>query len=160
MNTIAGPNDLVPLDPFTATGLRRSFVSGDPEGERLRVHYFRTSDGRLVADVWFGPGTEGPPGHAHGGSIAAVLDEAMGIAAWMAGHKAVAAQLVTNFKQMIPLGTTARVETTIGGIAGRKVTIAARVRDAAGLTLAEAEGLFVTLAPEAVATMERMIRSA
>lgn len=155
--TTSGSGDLAPFDPFTAAGLRRSFVSGDQEGERLRVHYFRKSDGGLVAEVWFGPGTEGPPGHAHGGSIAAVLDEAMGIAAWLAGHKAVAAQLITNFKQMIPLGTTARVETVISGIAGRKVTVSARLRDAAGQTLAEAEGLFVTLAPEVVATLKRML---
>lgn len=155
--TTAGSDDLVPLDPISAAGLRRSFVSGDPDGQRLRVHYFRGSDGRLAADVWFGPGTEGPPGHAHGGSIAAVLDEAMGIAVWLAGHKAVAAQLLTNFKKMIPLDTTAHVEAAIGAIAGRKVTVRALLRDAAGETLAESDGLFVMLAPDAVATLERMM---
>ena len=48
------------------------------------IHYFRTGPDRsLRAKVLFGPGTQGPPGHAHGGSMAAVLDEAMGGAAWM-----------------------------------------------------------------------------
>ena len=44
-----------------------------------------------------GPPIEGPPGHAHGGSMAAVLDEAMGAAAWMEGHLVVAVRLATSF---------------------------------------------------------------
>lgn len=147
----------MPFDPLRAAGLRRSFVSGDHDSERLRVQYFRRKDGRLVVEVWFGPGAEGPPGHAHGGSIAAVLDEAMGIAVWLAGHKAVAAQLITNFKRMIPLNTTARVETTIAGAEGRKVTVHARLLDRNGEMLADADGLFVVLTPEATAMLLRAL---
>ncbi|HXT52702.1 MAG TPA: PaaI family thioesterase, partial [Thermoanaerobaculia bacterium] len=85
------------LDPFRIEGGRGSFVSGDPVGDTLRVAYFRREgDGRLMGRAWFGPGTAGPPGHAHGGAMAAVLDEAMGAAAWMAGHIAVAAHLATD----------------------------------------------------------------
>jgi hypothetical protein len=36
------------------------------------------------------------PGYAHGGSVAAALDEAMGGAAWWAGHQSVAARLAVD----------------------------------------------------------------
>ena len=76
-----------PIDPLGSVGTGRSFVSGEPDGDRLRVCYYRRDrDGALVGKIWFGPGAEGPPGHAHGGSMAAVLDEAMGAGAWLAGH--------------------------------------------------------------------------
>jgi len=53
---------------------QRSFVSGDPDGNRLRAKYFiREKDSHIIGHVWFGPGSEGPPGFAHGGSISAVL---------------------------------------------------------------------------------------
>lgn len=93
--------------PTFRSGIDPSFVSGDPFGNRIRVRYFkRERDGALVGKVWFGPGAEGPPGHAHGGSMAAVLDEALGAAAWMSGHPVVAAKLVTVFRRMLPLGTS------------------------------------------------------
>ena len=51
-------------------------------------------DGEYVlADFTFDKRHQGPPGHADGGSLAAVLDEAMGAAVWLAGHSVVAAHL-------------------------------------------------------------------
>jgi len=135
-----------PLDPFRIEGGRGSFVTGDPEGETLRVDYFRReSDGRLMGRAWFGPGTAGPPGHAHGGAMAAVLDEAMGAAAWMAGHIAVAAHLATDFRAMLPLGTDALFEGWVERREGRKVWTAGILRGEDGTTFAEAKALFVRL---------------
>lgn len=82
-----------------------SFVSGDTSGRRLRVRYFQDdADRTLRAKALFGPGTQGPPGHAHGGSMAALLDEALGGVAWMHGHHALAAELNTRFRAMLPIG--------------------------------------------------------
>lgn len=62
--------------------LNRQFLQGHPD---LRLAYYRNleKDERghhvLLGRAFFGSaGCEGPPGHAHGGSMAAVLDEAMG----------------------------------------------------------------------------------
>ncbi len=135
-----------PLDPFRIEGGRGSFVSGDPEGDTLRVAYFRReSDGRLVGRAWFGPGTAGPPGHAHGGSMAAVLDEAMGAAAWMAGHIAVAVHLETEFRAMLPLGTDATLEAWVERREGRKVWTAGNLRGDDGTLYADARALFLRL---------------
>lgn len=136
----------IPIEPPRLEGGRGSFVSGDPEGDRLRVRYFRReNDARLVGRAWFGPGSQGPPGFAHGGSMAAVLDEAMGAAAWVQGHLVVAARLDTSFQRMLPLGTDALLEAWVDRIEGRKVWTLGRLLDADGEPFAEAEALFVKL---------------
>ncbi len=136
----------IPAKPFRLEGGRASFVSGEPEGDRLRVRYFRReSDGRLVGRAWFGPGAQGPPGHAHGGSIAAVLDEAMGAAAWQEGHLVVAVQLNTSFRKMMPLDTDALLEAWVEGVDGKKVRTHGRLLDAGGEPFAEADGIFVEI---------------
>ena len=138
-----------PVEPPRLEGGRGSFVSGDPAGDRLRVRYFRRiSDGRLVGRAWFGPGALGPPGHAHGGSIAAVLDEAMGAAAWMAGRHVVAVKLETNFQRLLPLGTDTWIEAWIDRVEGRKVWTLGEILDAEGEPFARGQALFVTLDPE------------
>ena len=125
--------------------MRDSFVSGDTSGRRLSIRYFRdNADRSLRAKVLFGPGTQGPPGHAHGGSMAAVLDEAMGGAAWMQGHPVVAAELTTRFKTMLPLGTRCVVEACVSSVEGRKVRVTGRIMsDDDGTTYAEGDALFV-----------------
>lgn len=149
------PDTWIPVVPFPGAGTRRTFVSGDPDDARLRVEYFRRGDvGALVARVWFGPGSEGPPGYAHGGAVAAALDEAMGAAAWLAGHVAVAARIVINFRELVPLGLTGVIETGVDTVDGRKVTVRARLLDADRL-LAEGEGLFVVLTADQIAQIAR-----
>ena len=130
--------------------LEDSFVSGDSSRRRLSIHYFRTGPDRsLRAKVLFGPGTQGPPGHAHGGSMAAVLDEAMGGAAWMQGHPVVAAELTTRFKVMLPLGTRCIVEARVGHVDGRKVRVVGKLRQSDGdIIYAEGEALFIALDPK------------
>jgi acyl-coenzyme A thioesterase PaaI-like protein len=143
---IDGEPGWISADPLAALGSIRTFVSGDPTGDRIRVKYFeRERDGALVGKVWFGPGAEGPPGHAHGGSIAAVLDEAMGAAAWMIGHSVVIARLAVIFRRALPLGTDATVEARITRKRGRKIWICGHLLAADGIAFAESRGLFITL---------------
>jgi acyl-coenzyme A thioesterase PaaI-like protein len=129
--------------------LERSFVSGKDNAHRLRVRYFsRDADSALVAQIHFGAGAEGPPRHAHGGSIAAALDEAMGLAAWLSGHKAVARRISVEFKRLVPLGTEATLEAWVEHVDGRKVTNRGRLRGPKGELYAESEGLFIVLDDE------------
>ncbi len=130
-------------------GAGRSFVSGEPHSDRLRVRYYkRASDGALVGKAWFGPGAEGPPMHAHGGATAAVLDEVMGTACWVAGHPVLAARITSTFRRPLPLGTTALLEAFVERVERRKVFTRARVFGADGLVYAEGEGLYIELSAE------------
>jgi acyl-coenzyme A thioesterase PaaI-like protein len=146
--------DWTPVTPYPGAGTRRTFVC-DRDDDRLRLSYFRRErDGTLVARVWFGPGSEGPPGFAHGGGVAAALDDVMGAGVWLAGYPAVAARIVVDFREMVPLGLEAIIETRIEATEGRKVTIRAWLTDG-NRVYAESQGLFVTLGAEQLAGMAR-----
>lgn len=137
---------LIPVNLLKVMGDRRSFVSGEPESDRLRVSYFKRIDNNtLAAKVWFGPGAEGLPGLAHGGSVAAALDEAMNFAAWAAGYAVLGVRTVTNFKQMLPLNTTATVETTVTAVDATKIGVQCRLLADNGTVFAEAEGMFLSI---------------
>ena len=105
-------------------------------------------------------GAEGPPGHAHGGSVAAVLDEAMGAAAWSGGYPSIAARIEVDFRLPVPLGIDAVVEMEVERVEGRKVTTRARLLDADGRVLAESSGLFVRLSEDQIRDGLRRARAA
>jgi hypothetical protein len=71
----------------------------------------------------------------------------MGGATWMGGHPAVALELVSRFRNMIPLGTVATLTAEIAEVQGRKVRTRGQLEGADGTLYAEAEGLFLTLDP-------------
>ena len=141
-----------PLEPAP----ERSYVSGDPAGDRLRVRYCQDAEDRVCARVWFGPGTEGPPGHVHGGAIAALLDEAMGVAAWVAGYPVVAGRLAVDFRRMMPLGSIVSATTEVQAIEGRKVRVKSRLATDDEVVIAEAEAVFVQLRLEALHDLNQL----
>lgn len=135
-------------EPFNARALvgeTLRFVSGDQTGNRFRVNYFRDEKENLVARVWFGPVTEGPPDHAHGGSIAAVLDEVLGLAAWAAGHKVVVGNLNISFRALLPIKTVVQVNTRIVSVQGRKIMVHGELCSMDGTVYATGECLCITL---------------
>jgi len=138
------------FDAPALVGETLRFVSGDRTGNRFRMNYFRDQEKNLVARVWFGPVTEGPPAHAHGGSIAAVLDEVLGLAAWAAGHSIVVGNLNVNFRQLLPIQTVVQVNTEIVSVQGRKVLVHGEIRSLDGTTYATGECLCITLKPEQI----------
>jgi len=102
----------------------------------------------LYAKAFFGRETQGPPGHVHGGAMAAVLDEAMGCACWMNGYRTVAAKISVSFLEMLKLETETTVESRIESVEGRKVYLRATLMDGQR-RVAESDGLFIVLREEA-----------
>jgi acyl-coenzyme A thioesterase PaaI-like protein len=132
------------IAPFS-TKSGKSFIGGDQDCYRLRLQmYLRDADHHLVSKVWFGPEAQGPPGHAHGGSMAAVLDHTMGIAAWVTGTPVVAAQITINFVRGLPLGSTCTVETWVDKVDGKKVYTRGMIYlEASEKPYSTGEGLFI-----------------
>ena len=141
-----------PFDAPALVGETLRFVSGDRTGNRFRMSYFRDQEQNLVARVWFGPVTEGPPDHAHGGSIAAVLDEVLGLAAWADGHKVVVGNLNVNFRQLLPIQTVVQVNTKIVSVQGRKIMVHGEVCSLDGTIYATGECLCITLTEAQIAS--------
>ena len=149
LNMLAGEDGWEPVTGFNEEHAAESFVSGHPDGRRLRVRYFRRiADGALMARVFFGPETQGPPGHVHGGAQAALLDEAMGFAGWLAGYRVVAAHIEVDFREMIALESVATVEAKVTKVNDRKVEVRARLELGDGTLAAEASGLFIQLSAD------------
>lgn len=119
------------------------------DGDRVRLAYFRKpGEPVLYAKAWFGKNTMGPPGHVHGGAMAATLDEAMGAVCWMNDRQVVAATITISFVEMLPIESETVVEATIERVDGRKVYLRSTLKDLTGNTIAEGTGLFIVLREE------------
>ena len=89
------------------------FVCGSENPKGMGVRWFLMEDGSIRAEHTFTIHEQGPPGFAHGGALAAVLDEAMGMAVWGRGHRVVAVQLEVEYHRPVPLHTPVVVEARI-----------------------------------------------
>lgn len=141
---LGGEVGWIEFDAPALVGESLKFVSGDPEGNRFRVRYYRDQEHNLKARIWFGPETEGPPGNAHGGSMAAVLDEVLGLTAWAAGYPIVVGNLNISFKNLLPLEKVVTVEGKVISAQGRKVMVHGRIYCEETI-YAEGECLCITL---------------
>lgn len=86
---------------------------------------------------------QGPPGHAHGGLLAALIDEAMGAAAWATGRQVVAVHLEFDLKRAVPLGVQVRVHGFVTANERRKVLTTGTVTLPDGAVAVQASGVFV-----------------
>jgi acyl-coenzyme A thioesterase PaaI-like protein len=141
---LSGDEGWTPFDAPSLVGASLRFVSGEPDGNRYRVRYYRDENRELRARIWFGPETEGPPGHSHGGAMAAVLDEVLGLAAWAAGYPIVVGNLNVSFRNLLPLEEVVTVESKVVSAEGRKVMVHGKIC-LGGTVFAEAECLCITI---------------
>ncbi|MBI6545419.1 MAG: PaaI family thioesterase [Cyanobacteria bacterium NC_groundwater_1444_Ag_S-0.65um_54_12] len=111
----------------------------------MGVTYFEQADGIVVAEATFNLAQQGPPGHAHGGSLAAVLDEAMGWAVWRAGYRALAVKLEFEYRHPTPLGVPLRFTASLTGRGNRSIRAAGQVCLPDGTITAVGKGVFVEL---------------
>lgn len=97
-----------------------------------------------VCQVTLGPAFEGAPGRAHGGIVAALMDETMGLAMSVSGEPGFTGSLSISFHAPTPLKQPLEIRARRSTGEGRKVTVVAELRSE-GRLLAKAEGLFVTV---------------
>jgi acyl-coenzyme A thioesterase PaaI-like protein len=136
--------DIIIVDLVKALGDRVSYVSSEPNGNRIRIQFFkRIATHTLGAKIWFGPGTEGGPGLVHGGSIAAAMEEVMRYAAWVSGNAVLSVRLATNFKQMMPLSSQTYADTNVEVLDATKIRVTGQLFGEQGNVLADAEALFL-----------------
>jgi acyl-coenzyme A thioesterase PaaI-like protein len=98
--------------------------------------------GVVRGEVLFGAAFEGAPGLVHGGFVAAVLDEALGMACVFSGTQGMTAELTTRYRNHTPVGTPLRVEARLVSVDGRKIRTAGELYHG-DLAVAEASGLFI-----------------
>ncbi|MCL4445723.1 MAG: PaaI family thioesterase [Actinobacteria bacterium] len=118
-------------------------VSGRANPMGLDARLWRDGD-EAVLNVVLGPAFEGAPGRTHGGVVASLIDETMGLVLAISSTPAFTGRLSITYRSPTPLGEFLEARARLIGRSGRKVTVGAELRCGDTL-LAEAEGLFIAV---------------
>jgi len=86
----------------------RCFGCGAENPDGLRM-VFEPRDGEAVAEYQVPDRYQSWAGMVHGGLVALMLDEAVGWAAWHAGHPGVTGRLQVSFRRPLKLGEPLRI---------------------------------------------------
>jgi uncharacterized protein (TIGR00369 family) len=90
---------------------------------------------------------EGPPGHIHGGIVAALLDEAMSKLNRPLNVIAMTRHMEVDYLLPVPSGEQLRLEGRVTRNEGRKHWAEATIQSAEGTVLAQGKGLFIEVRP-------------
>lgn len=103
-------------------------------------------DGRAArGTVQLGPVFSGPPGRVHGGTVATLIDHAMGSLLFHLAMPSYTARLEIDYRASAPLGVDLLVESSILKEEGRKTWVEATV-SVDGELAARGVGLFIRMA--------------
>ncbi len=108
------------------------------------AYHWAAQERAVLGTLAFGADAEGLPGYVHGGALAAIADEAMGLACWCEGHCAPGAQVNVRFLRPVHAGDRGHVTARVVGIDGRKLQCEAELR-VGDAVVAAATGLFVAV---------------
>jgi acyl-coenzyme A thioesterase PaaI-like protein len=105
--------------------------------------HFAPGDVQVWAEFQFSKYQQGPPGHAHGGASAAVIDEAMGATVWQSGHRALLAHIALDYKLPVLLAQPVRAEAWVEKVDGRKIYARGHILLADGQVAVAGSGLYL-----------------
>ena len=118
----------------------------NPDGMHLRFN-FDDKGGRAWSRFRLPLRFQGPPGHAHGGIIATILDEAMGKVNKLRSVIAVTKTMEVEYLKLVPLRKSLIAEGREQSVRGRKHVNVARILNEKGEVLAQSRGLFIAIDP-------------
>ncbi len=123
------------------------FICGSENPHSLGLRWYVDEKGVVSSEFSLTRSQQGPPGHAHGGVSAAVLDEVMGAAVWQAGFTVAAARLELSYRQPVPLGEPIHTQGFITRRSGRKIYTRGEIYLPDGSVAVAAKGLYI-IAPQ------------
>jgi acyl-coenzyme A thioesterase PaaI-like protein len=145
----SSPSREIPLAHGTLNGC---FGCGEDNPAGLHLKFFVDESNRVLCRLHLAPQFQGPPGHAHGGVIATLLDEAMSKANRHRNIVAMTRHISVDYLRPVPLQTDLVLEgwsePDAKSASGRKHRCSAELRDASGTVLATANGIFVQITEE------------
>lgn len=119
------------------------FVCGDENPRSIGITMFVDDDGVLTSEFTLNETHQGPPGHAHGGASAAILDEVMGLVVWASGHKVLAANININYRKPLPLFQPLVVEARVTQVGERKIISKGEIKLADSTVAVSGSGVYV-----------------
>ncbi len=120
------------------------FVCGTENPHSIGITMFVDDDGVLTSEFTLNQTHQGPPGHTHGGASAAILDEAMGLCVWAAGHMVLAANLEVNYRKPLPLNQPLTLEVRITQVDERKIHTTGEIQLADSTVAVSGRGLYIS----------------
>jgi len=145
------------LEPLSHGALNRCFGCGQANRTGLRLKFFVDEGKTIVCRVRLALRFEGPPGHAHGGIIATLLDEAMSKANRQFGVLAMTRHMEVEYLKPVPLGVRLMLTGRHAGSSDRKHRCKAQITNGSGEVLARAKGLFIAVDPEMISRAARKL---
>lgn len=136
---------------FRQPNSRMCFVCGLENPAGLHLHFYDDGQAEVAADFTVAPDHQGYPGVAHGGVVAAILDEIGGRTVMIGDHQRffVTVKMEIKYRQPVPLGAPLRAVGRIVKMKERLATAHAEIRSAGDEVLAEAE-LVLSNVPEGI----------
>ena len=132
--------------PHIQAPLNHCFACGKDNEQGMHLHFTIDEQSReAVCHFTLDRRYTGPPGHAHGGIIATILDEAMGKVNKL--HKVVALtrEMRIEYLKPVPLDNPLTVTSREFKVEGREHTNVAEITDDQGRILARGTAVFVAV---------------
>ncbi len=130
-------------------------------GSKIRwvcsLRFYDSEPGEVVAEYSLDENYQGYPGVAHGGVVAAMLDEAAGrsLMGDMVNPRFMfTARLNVRYRKNVPVGQPLRLVGKAGESRGRTATASSTIYDQAGNILAEAEALLINVPDQVVENVD------
>src|SRR2546430_1933313 len=118
----------------------------NPDGMYLKFR-FDQEGGRAWCRFRLPLRFQGPPGHAHGGIIATILDEAMGKVNKLRSVIALTKQMEVEYLKPVPLGKPLLVEGRERTVRGKRHVNVAEICNQKNEVLARGRGVFIAIDP-------------
>ncbi|HYK34447.1 PaaI family thioesterase [Alloacidobacterium sp.] len=133
------------LTPFSHGAPHHCFGCGETNHSGLRLKFFVDQQKQVVCNTRLAPRFAGPPGHAHGGIIATLLDEAMSKSNRVHDVVAMTRQMEVEYLRPVPLGVPIMLIGRRTSHDGHKNYCEAEIVNQKGAVLARSKALFIAV---------------
>jgi uncharacterized protein (TIGR00369 family) len=145
---MAPPSQTASLTPLAHGALNQCFGCGLDNPCGLRLKFFVDPELNVVCRVRLARRFAGPPGHAHGGIIATLLDEAMSKANRARNVLAMTRHIAVDYIRPVPLASHLTLTARHAETHGHRHHCEAQIADASGQVLAKGKAVFVEIPPD------------
>ena len=119
------------------------YVCGSSNPNGIGLNWFSDEKNTIYSEFTLDLSQQGPPGHAHGGASAAILDEAMGAAVWRSGFNVAVVNLEINYKRPLPLGQLLKLEARFTERVDKKIHATGEIRLPDGTIAVSRSGIYI-----------------
>jgi uncharacterized protein (TIGR00369 family) len=127
----------------------KCFVCGPDNPEGMRLSWtLDEAHNTFICHFNLDARYTGPPGHCHGGIIAAILDDAMGKVNKLRQVVALTKEMTVEYLKPVPLHRPLRVESREVSVHGRQHINMAEILNEQDEVLARSKGTFIAIDPE------------